>query len=189
MKDNTLRSYAEAFCRSHEDKWELLREIGSGNSASVYELKTDVQTVALKIYRPRFFQGGNARIEKRRLDDQMSLQNHGHPSLINFFETGEIDDTRFLLMEYLPWQSLDRRLDTIKREEIAGIISKIASAAEYLDERNFVHRDIKPENILISDDRQEVKLLDLGVMRPISTDDSDGTDQGYALPFRCNSTV
>ena len=183
MNDDALRTYAEAFCISHEGKWELLCEIGSGNSASVYRLRTDVQTAALKIYRPRFLQGGNARIEKRRLDDQMSLRGHGHPNLIDFFDTGEIEDTRFLLMEYFPWQSLDRRLGTIKREEIAGIISKIASAAEYLEGKNFVHRDIKPENILISDDCQEVKLLDLGVMRPISTDDSDGTDQGYALPF------
>ena len=113
----------------------------------------------------------------------MSLRGHGHPNLIDFFDTGEVEDTCFLLMEYFPWQSLDRRIDTIKREEIAGIISKIASAAEYLEGKNFVHRDIKSENILISDDRQEVKLLDLGVMRPISTHDSDGTDQGYELPF------
>lgn len=183
MKDDALRRYAEAFCSSHEGKRELLSEIGSGNSASVYKLRIGVRTAALKIYHPRFLQGGNARIEKRRLDDQMSLRGHGHPNLIDFFDTGEIEDTRFLLMEYFPWQSLDRRLGTIKREEIAGIISKIASAAEYLESKNFVHRDIKPENILISDDRQEVKLLDLGVMRPISTDDSDGTDQGYALPF------
>ena len=86
-------------------------------------------------------------------------------------------------MEYLPWKSLDQRLDTIKRTEIAGIISKIATAAEYLAGRNFVHRDIKPENILISDDDQKIKLLDLGVMRPISTESPDGTDHGYALPF------
>lgn len=183
MKDDVLRPYAEAFCSSHEGKWELLSEIGSGNSASVYKLRTDVRTAALKIYHPRFLQGGNARIEKRRLDDQLSLRGHGHPNLVDFFDTGEIEDTRFLLMEYFPWQSLDRYLDTINQEEISGIISKIASAAEYLESKNFIHRDIKPENILISDDHQEVKLLDLGVMRPISTDDSDGTDQGYALPF------
>ena len=183
MMDDALRQYAEAFCHTHDGKWELLSKIGSGNSASVYKLRADVQIAALKIYQPKFLQGGNARIEKRRLDDQMSLRGHGHPNLIDFFGTGEIEDTRFLLMEYFPWQSLDRRLDTIKRVEIVGIISKIASAAEYLEGKNFIHRDIKPENILISDDRQEVKLLDLGVMRPISTDDSDGTDQGYALPF------
>ena len=183
MKDNALYSYAKAFCDNSQDGWELIDEIGSGNSASVYKLVSDDRTAALKIYEPRFFEGDKAVVEKRRVIDQMSLKGHGHSNLIDFFHAGEIDSTYFLLMEYLPWKSLDQRIDTIERTEIAGIISKIAAAAEYLEKRNFVHRDIKPENILISDDDQKVKLLDLGVMRPISTESSGGTDHGYALPF------
>lgn len=183
MKDNALCSYAKAFCDDSQDGWELIDEIGSGNSASVYKLVSDDRAAALKIYDPRFFEGDKAVVEKRRVLDQMSLKGHGHPNLIDFFHAGEIDSTYFLLMEYLPWKSLDQRLETIERTEIAGIISKIAAAAEYLEGRNFVHRDIKPENILISDDDQEIKLLDLGVMRPISTENSGGTDHGYALPF------
>ena len=182
MKD-ALCSYAKAFCDNSQDSWELIDEIGSGNSASVYKLISDDRTAALKIYEPRFFEGDKSVVEKRRVLDQMSLKGHGHPNLIDFFDAGEIDSTYFLLMEYLPWKSLDRRIKTIERTEIAGIISKIAAAAEYLEGRNFVHRDIKPENILISDDDQKVKLLDLGVIRPISTESSGGTDHGYALPF------
>ena len=183
MKDDVLRPYAEIFCEDSGDKWKLVDRIGSGNSASVYKLEGDDQTAALKIYQPRFFQGDKASIEQRRVRDQMRLKGHEHPNLIDFFQEGKVKDTCFLLMEFFPWQSLDRRLHAIEPSEIAEIISKIANAAEYLESRDFVHRDIKPENILISDDRKEVKLLDLGVMRPISTEDSDGTDHGYALPF------
>ena len=182
MKD-ALCSYAKAFCDNSQEGWELICEIGSGNSASVYKLVSDDRTAALKIYDPRFFEGDKAVVEKRRVLDQMSLKGHGHPNLIDFFHAEKIGSTYFLLMEYLPWKSLDQRIETIERTEIAGIISKIAAAAEYLEGRNFVHRDIKPENILISDDDQKVKLLDLGVMRPISTESSGGTDHGYALPF------
>ena len=183
MNDSALCSYAKAFCDNSQDGWELVEEIGSGNSASVYKLVSYDRTAALKIYDPRFFEGDKAIVEKRRVLDQMTLKGHGHPNLIDFFHAEAIDKTYFLLMEYLPWKSLDQRLNTIERTEIAGVISKIAAAAEYLEGRNFVHRDIKPENILISDDDQKVKLLDLGVMRPISTDGSDGTDHGYTLPF------
>ena len=183
MKDDVLRPYAEIFCEDSGYKWKLVDRIGSGNSASVYKLEGDDQTAALKIYQPRFFQGDNASIEQRRVRDQMKLKGHEHPNLIDFFQEGKVKDTCFLLMEFFPWQSLERRLDAIEPSEIAEIISKLASAAEYLESRDFVHRDIKPENVLISDDRKEVKLLDLGVMRPISTEDSDGTDHGYALPF------
>ena len=87
-------------------------------------------------------------------------------------------------MEFLPWKSLDQCLGLVDRSKIGAIISKIASAAEFLEGRDFVHRDIKPANILISEDNQNIKLLDLGVLRPISaTYEQGGTDHGYALPF------
>ena len=45
-----------------------------------------------------------------RVLDQMSLKGHGHPNLIDFIEAGPILDTYYLLMEYFPWNPLDRFL-------------------------------------------------------------------------------
>ena len=180
--DDSLRPYAEAVCADlgHE----VIKKIGSGNSSSVYKVTADGQAAALKIYHPRFFEGDAADVEKRRVLEQMSLKGHGNPNLIDFLAAGRVKETYYLLMEFFPWRPLDQCLDALDRFEIAGIISKIADAAEFLECRNFVHRDIKPANILISDDCKEVKLLDLGVIRTISAEiGSDGTDQGYALPF------
>ena len=181
---DVLRPYAEAFCGASECDWVLIDEIGRGNSSSVYQIEANGGVAALKIYHPRFFEGGSASVEKRRVLDQMSLKGHGHSNLIDFFDAGEINGTYFLLMEFFPWRSLEQRLAKIDRSKIPAIVSKIAGAAEFLEQMNFVHRDIKPANILISDDSNDVKLLDLGVIRPISTEDnSEGTDQGYAFPF------
>ena len=91
MKDSPLCAYAKAFCDNSQDGWELIEEIGSGNSASVYKLVSDDQTAALKIYDPRFFEGDKAVVEKRRVLDQMSLKDHRHPHLIDFFHAEEID--------------------------------------------------------------------------------------------------
>ena len=183
MNADILRTHAEAFC-TRKGTWKLEKKIDSGNSACVYKLTSKNQKAALKIYHPRFFEGEHAKVEKRRLLDQMSLRDHGHPNLIEFYDAGEINETCFLLMEFLPWKTLAQRIKTIDGSNIPGIISKIADAAEYLETRNFVHRDIKPANIMISDDCRGVKLLDLGVIRQIAADEkSDGTDQGYALPF------
>ena len=180
--DDPLLTHAEDACAKLDAK--LIKKIGSGNSASVYKVTTQTQNAALKIYQPRFFLGDSADVERRRVLDQMRLRGHGNPYLIDFLDAGEVHDTFYLLMEYFPWQSIDQRIDTIVRSEIATIISKIARASEYLETRGFVHRDIKPANVLLSDDCKDVKLLDLGVIRTISTDESDhGTDQGYALPF------
>ena len=113
----------------------------------------------------------------------MTLKGHQNPNLIDFLDAGQIEDTYYMLMEYLPWKSVDKHVETMDRSSIARTISQVANAAQYLEYRGFVHRDIKPQNILISDNHQKVKLLDLGVIRPISTQEDGGTDDGYALPF------
>ena len=179
-----LRGYADAVCHGKQDKWTIVQNVGNGNSASVYQVSINGLHAALKVYDPKFFQGDNREVERRRVVDQMSLKGHGHPNLIDFIEAGPVLDTFYLLMEYYPWQSLDKCLKLVDRSEISVIVSKTASAAEFLEERGFVHRDIKPANILVSETSKDVKLLDLGVMRPIAaTDEHNGTDHGYALPF------
>ena len=184
QSNDPLRRYADAACREIGVDCSIVGKIGSGNSASVYQVSMPGQHVALKIYNPRFFQGSNRDVERRRVLDQMSLKGHGNPNLIDFIEAGPIEDTYYLLMEFLPWKSLDQCLGLVDRSKIGAIISKIASAAEFLEGRDFVHRDIKPANILISEDNQNIKLLDLGVLRPISAMyEQGGTDHGYALPF------
>ena len=140
----------------------LANEIGSGNSATVYKVTSRARDAALKIYQPRFFADGKGDVEKRRLFAQMRLKNHGHPHLIDFLDAGSLDNTYFLLMEYSPWPSLDHQLEVIDRRHIEQVVSKIAAAAEFLEQRDLVHRDIKPANVVVSDDCQEVKLLDLG---------------------------
>lgn len=184
MSADIIRPFAVEACRLLGDQWHLDSTIGSGNSATVYKLQSPDSTAALKIYDPRFFEGENAGVEERRITDQMSLKGHGHPYLIDFVAAGPVGETYFLLMEYFPWNSLDRSLERVNYSEISSVLSKVASAAKFLEDRNFVHRDIKPANILISDDCQHVKLLDLGVMRPMSAEyGGDGTDHGYTLPF------
>ena len=183
MKFDSPREYAKLFCNTVADEWEVVDEIGRGNSASVFHLSDEQRSAALKIYHPRFFYGAQALVERRRVSDQMTLKGHQHPNLIDFLAAGQIEDTYYLLMEYFSWKSLDKHIERIDRSSIARIISQVARAAQYLEGRGFVHRDIKPQNILISDDHQNAKLLDLGVIRPISTERDGGTDDGYALPF------
>ena len=181
---DALASYAEKLCKRSKNYWNLAEQIGQGNSATVYRVSGPAGDAALKIYSPRFFEGENALVEVRRIERQMELKGHENEYLVDFIDAGEIDDTHFLLMEYFPWKSIDRRLTKIDRSKIGSIVAKVACAAKYLESLNLVHRDIKPANIIVSDDCLQVKLLDLGVLRPISTDESyQGTDFGNRLPF------
>ena len=182
--EDQLLPYAEAVCKQWGEHCQVVRRVGNGNSATVYEVSLDGKKRALKIYEPRFFEGKLKAVEKRRVLDQIALKQHGNPYLIDFIAGGEIQNTYFLLMEFFPWPTLEQYLESVIRSEIWSIVAKIAAAAQFLEERGLVHRDIKPANILISKDCKHVKLLDLGVLRTISaTENEHGTDYGYALPF------
>jgi serine/threonine-protein kinase len=75
-------------------------------------------------------------------------------------------DMAYLVMEYLPGQSLSRLLATTGRlpaERAIRILGQVLDGLEYLHRHNFVHRDVKPANILIDDDDRAV-LVDLGIV-------------------------
>ena len=183
MAEDALLRYVKQFCAESPDGWAVESDSGEGKSAQVYKISGPSGEAALKIYHPKFFVGEHAPIEARRIIDQVSLKGHDHPSLIQIFDAGQIDDTYYLLMEYLPWTTLSKSLTKIDPSSFHNIISQVASAAQFLETRGFVHRDIKPDNILISLDSNFTKLLDLGVMRPISPDEPNGTDHGLKRPF------
>lgn len=183
MADAQLIDYAKKFCLDSSGRYRFARTCGAGNSASVFEIHSANGPFALKVYDPRFFLGENAVVEKRRIEDQLTLRGHDHPNLIKLFDAGIILDSYFLLMEFLPWRPLNETLNAIAPDQIWNLIEGIASAARFLEEKGFVHRDIKPANIMASEDRLQVKLLDLGVLRSISHFEAGGTDQGPKKPF------
>ncbi|MGC2835688.1 MAG: protein kinase [Methylocella sp.] len=56
------------------------------------------------------------------------------------------------------------------------IRANAATKIRHFSDRLLVHRDIKPANIVVSNDFEQLKLLDFGVMRRIAHDEGSGTD-------------
>jgi serine/threonine protein kinase len=152
--------------------------IDNGASAAVYKVETPDGPAALKVYDPAFFEGANALIEANRIDLQRELKGHRCPHLVDVRDAGELaeDGTWYLLMEYCPWKSLDKRLSEVPDAKVHDILKQLVKAVQFLDTKGLVHRDIKPANIVVSDDFQQLKLLDFGVMRRIAHDEGSGTD-------------
>jgi serine/threonine protein kinase len=152
--------------------------IDNGASAAVYKVQTDSGNAALKIYDPSFFDGENALIEAKRIELQCDLKAHGCPYLVEIYEAGEAlgEGTWYLLMEFCPWKSLEKRLAEVPDDKVHHLIKQLVKAVQFLDSRNLVHRDIKPANIVVSDDFSHLKLLDFGVVRRIAYDEGNGTD-------------
>ncbi len=161
----------------------FVKRIDAGSSATVYQVRQGGRDLALKIYVPKFLTGANRAIELRRVAAQEKLSGHDCPTLVGIESAGEIDDTAYLLMEFIPWRPLSRVLSAVPRSAIRSVVAQVAAAAEFLDKRDLVHRDIKPANILIRDDFKAAKLVDLGVVRSTDTIEADATDQGLQRPF------
>jgi len=67
-----------------------------------------------------------------------------------------------LVMEYVPGRNL-AKIDYLEVPALVSVFVQVASALEYLHDRDLVHADVKPNNILVRRDGR-VKLIDFGVM-------------------------
>lgn len=162
--------------------WAVHELLGQGNSAAVFRITCGDDTAALKLYKRDFFLGDNEAVERYRISLHESLKDHKCPSLVQIVDVGEIEDSAFVLMEYVPWPSLDTVVGAVPVERVPDIIADVSRAARWLLDHHLVHRDIKPANILVSPDFRSAKLVDLGVMR--ATDGgADLTDHGQRRPF------
>lgn len=101
-----------------------------------------------------------------------------HPHAIAVYNVAEHDGTPYLIMEYLPSQSLSTVLaerGPLPPAEVARIGSQIAAALVAAHEAGIVHSDIKPGNVLLADDGT-AKITDFGISRAVG--DSTGTATG-----------
>ncbi|WP_350616241.1 protein kinase [Pseudomonas sp. HY7a-MNA-CIBAN-0227] len=152
---------------------------GNGKSAVVLPAHKDGVRGAIKIFHPELIERYGKEVQLERIMREKSLVGAQHHNLVQIFDGGECEATGYLyvVMESLPYNNLHDRLAEIPLAAVTKIISQIASAARFLEDRGLAHRDIKPENIAISDDFSRAVLLDLGVLLPIGVSNLTDVDQ------------
>ncbi|MBM0204451.1 protein kinase [Micromonospora sp. STR1s_5] len=177
-----LRACADNLCAKRG--WTLIKALGAGASAAVFEIATDDGVRALKVYAPRFLSGTLGRTTRQRFDIVVrNLLDHDCPNLVRCYEGDEIDGALYMVMERVPGSCLTDVLSTVPRSEVRSILTQVAAAAKYLEDRRLCHRDIKCDNIVVSSDYKKATLLDLGVIRWVDSEDGAGTDEDGQLPF------
>ena len=150
--------------------YEIVRVIASGGMGTVYLAKNikSNREVALKVLSSQMSQDPEfvARFQ-REAQATAALR---HPHVVQVYDTGVVDDNRYIAMEYLSGGTLQKEVQQlIIRNEympIARVIQitrQIASALDYAHKRGLIHRDIKPSNIMIAHDGRYV-LTDFGIV-------------------------
>lgn len=143
-----------------------IEEIDEGSTCTVYSAKNpDGHTVAVKkiTLTPR---NQNFLLNETRL---LSAMDDIH--IIKFYSAHRIEDTLWILMEYMDAGSLISiaTFCECKEPHIAYFAREILLALTYMHKNNLIHRDIKTDNVLLNK-KGEVKLGDFGYTAILSDD-------------------
>lgn len=90
-----------------------------------------------------------------------------HPNIVTVYDFGEQDGLPYIVMEYLPGDSLEnllragRQFSLIEKLEM---IRQLCLGLGYAHQKGVIHRDIKPANMMVLPDGT-IKIVDFGVAR------------------------
>ncbi len=158
-------------------KYRVQRRLGEGGMGEVYLAEHEAigKRVALKVLRSD--QAQKAEVVERFRIEARSASRIQHPSVVQVFDFGELDDGRFYLaLEYLEGSDLAQELHrtrTIEPMRALHITLQVCGGLGAAHERGVVHRDLKPENVFLQRNRlglDDVKIVDFGIakMRELS---------------------
>ena len=88
-----------------------------------------------------------------------------HPNIVQMYKYDVVDESPFLVMEYIPGPSLAAYLKSLHDNKqrlpigmVAQLLKSIASALDYAHSKGIVHRDIKPANVLLRSKAGTIQL-------------------------------
>jgi Tol biopolymer transport system component len=146
------------------DRFEILREIGRGGFARVFEARDRVlsRSVAIKLLKRR-----------RRLNDSevelfyreaRATARLNDPRIVTAYDWGVWNGAPFLVLELLDGEPLQTLLarGPLGETRAWGIVSQIAQALAYAHSLGVLHLDLKSQNVFVLQDGR-IKVLDFGL--------------------------
>ncbi|HJR89891.1 MAG TPA: Stk1 family PASTA domain-containing Ser/Thr kinase [Aeromicrobium sp.] len=147
------------------------QRIARGGMATVYRA-TDQRldrTVAIKVMHRNM--GDEVDFLERFNRESKAAARLNHRGVVSVYDQGSDLDATYLVMEYIPGQTLRdvlRAEAPLSPDRSLGILADILVALAAAHAAGIIHRDIKPENVLLTPDG-DVKVADFGLARAVST--------------------
>jgi hypothetical protein len=163
-------------CFTCADRYRLVREIGKGGMARVFEGVAhgtgDLERrVAVKLLLARFTQ--DPAMRQQFLHEAQIASQLQHPNIVQLRSYGEVEAGPLIVMEYI--EGIDaahaiHRRGAMPEPLALHVIAEVAHALHYAHHRRdaagkslqIVHRDVTPHNVMLSWDGC-VKLADFGI--------------------------
>ena len=163
-------------------KYKILSTLGSGGFGTVY-LAEDTwinKKVALKVPHRQNLNFSELLREPRLL---AALD---HPNIVSITTAEKQDNVFFIVMEYVPGDTLETVIATGGRLEIDRVLdytTQITRAVEHAHAQGVIHRDIKPSNIML--DSGHAVVTDFGIallVQDVSTERLTASGLSWGSP-------
>src|SRR5580658_4244316 len=156
------------------EHYELVRRIGAGGSGIVY-LANDTQLmrpVVLKVLKR-----GALTLEQMRttvLREARMASAIEHPNVCAIYEVGEEGEEAFIVMQYVPGQSLDKLIarGPANLQLVLSVGIQISDGLSAAHSLGIFHRDLKPANVMLTDGGL-AKILDFGLARRLNPEEAE----------------
>jgi TolB-like protein/Tfp pilus assembly protein PilF len=147
-------------------RYRVVAPLGRGGMGVVYRARDPhlERDVALKVLPEGALADEDSRARFRR--EALSLSQLNHPAIGTVFDFDTQDGVDFLVMEFVPGDTLASRLERgpLGENEALELGLQVAEALEAAHEQGVVHRDLKPANVMVTP-RGRVKVLDFGLAK------------------------
>lgn len=173
-----------------EDRYKFIKELGKGGMGTVglyKDLEMD-REVAIK----KILAGNKNLTEDQILRFQREMEITGklyrHKGIIQIFDFGrDSDNNLYIAMEVVHGRELSKIIKQAKEVKKQGNViprkyslnsmmkyfMQALDALQFMHSNNYVHRDLKPDNIMIDEELEQAKIMDLGLAKRIGEQEPD----------------
>ncbi len=159
---------------SFGNRYRIIEEIGRGGMGRVYKAEDKELNinVALKMIRPEY--SSNPRFIQKFKEETLLARSISHENVIRIHDIGDVDDIKFISMDYIRGQSLKELIHTsgtLAVETTTKITEQLCRGLEAAHKKGVVHQDLKPRNIMIDSDGKAY-IMDFGVAKSLAADET-----------------
>lgn len=160
-------------------KYEIIRELGMGNMATVYMGHDPFisRDVAIKVALPEILKDRAHGLQFKRMffNEARIAGMLDNKYILSVYDAGAEGELFYLVMEYVSGGRTLKEYCTpdnlLPVPKVIELIYKCCKGLAYAHSRNVIHRDIKPSNILLTEE-MDVRLADFGIAQLLRGDDT-----------------
>ncbi len=145
------------------DEYRLVRLLGGGSMGQVFLAHDRLLDRAVAIKFLTSVTSENAR--ERFVIEARAAARIQHPNVMGIYRVGELDEHPYLVTEYIRGKSLSELDMPMPWQEVLELAIGLARGLATAHRQGVLHRDIKLANAILSEETNEVKLVDFSLAK------------------------